>query len=105
MTTPGIKRYDIAAAKLGESFVVMEKESPVGAWCKHEQVEAELSQQRGKAVAAAHVIIEAGIVPGVDSSCRCELCRAVAKAMAELDILADVKDRWWETAERGGNDA
>ncbi len=44
----------------------------------------------------AHVIVEFGIVPGLDGTCRCEMCRAVAKKMVEAGYLDCIRDRWWE---------
>ena len=46
--------------------------------------------------AAAHLIVESGIVPGVTTSCRCSECKMIAKKMDEAGYLSRVKDRWWE---------
>jgi hypothetical protein len=46
--------------------------------------------------AMAHVIVEAGVVPGISYPCRCEYCRSVAKSMAEAGYLNRVNDKWWE---------
>ena len=44
----------------------------------------------------AHVLLEAGVIPGIDNPCRCDDCRMVAKEMAEAGYLNDCTDRWWE---------
>ena len=49
-----------------------------------------------KGLAMAHVIVEAGIVPGVDYSCRCGECCDQANALDEAGYLDHVKDRWWK---------
>ncbi len=46
--------------------------------------------------ASAHLIVEAGVIPGISCSCRCSECRMVAVAMAEAGYLDRVTDRWWE---------
>lgn len=48
--------------------------------------------------AMSHVIVEAGIVPGIDYRCRCDECRAVAVGMAEAGYLDHVTDRWWDVS-------
>lgn len=55
----------------------------------YDELESEVS-------AMAHLIVEAGIVPGVDPPCRCDACRGQAKQMANAGYLAEVTDRWWE---------
>jgi hypothetical protein len=47
----------------------------------------------------AHVIIESGFVPGVDSDCRCDECQSVAKGMAGAGYLNRVKDQWWDNGD------
>lgn len=43
-----------------------------------------------------HVIIEAGIWPGLDYPCRCDQCRQVAAGMAAAGYVPGVsKDFWW----------
>ena len=49
--------------------------------------------------AAAHVIIESGVNPGVDYPCRCDECRLVAQKMDEAGYLEGVKDRWWDKSD------
>jgi len=44
-----------------------------------------------------HLVVEAGIVPGIDPPCRCELCKRAAQGLANAGYLADVNDRWWES--------
>lgn len=44
----------------------------------------------------AHVIVESGFIPGVDSACRCSECQYVAKGMANAGFLSRVKDQWWD---------
>lgn len=44
---------------------------------------------------AVHVIIETGVVPGIDSTCRCDACKDTAIAMDDSGFLEGVKDRWW----------
>jgi hypothetical protein len=63
-----------------------------------EKLQAELTTVRAESHAAAHVIIEAGLVPGLDLelACRCEQCKLVATRMAEAGYLDDLDDRWWE---------
>lgn len=56
-----------------------------------------LEQQSKLGAASAHLIVEAGIVPGITCSCRCEECRMVAQAMAEAGYLDRIKDRWWDS--------
>lgn len=46
----------------------------------------------------AHVIVESGFVPGVDSSCRCGECQEVARVMANAGYLNRVQDQWWTDA-------
>lgn len=46
--------------------------------------------------AFAHVIVESGFNPGVDSPCRCDECKTVCKGMDEAGYLGSVKDRWWD---------
>ena len=50
------------------------------------------------AMATAHVLIEAGVIPGVNVDCRCDECRLVAQAMDEAGYMDRVQDRWWEAA-------
>jgi hypothetical protein len=57
----------------------------------------ELDHQRDIADRQAHVIVEAGVVPG--EYCRCEACRSVAVAMDAAGFLEHVKDRWWRNDE------
>ena len=61
---------------------------------------------RDLACASAHVIIEAGIVPGVSYPCRCDECCMVARRMDDAGYLDDVPepDRWWKTPEKGASD-
>lgn len=47
----------------------------------------------------AHVIIETGFTPGVDSDCRCDECKAVCKGMAEAGYMARVEDWWWDDSD------
>ena len=49
--------------------------------------------------AAAHVIIEAGVIPGIDYPCRCQECLSVAVSMDDAGYLERVKDRWWLDAQ------
>lgn len=59
------------------------------------KLEAELTKNRDAAGAMAHIIMEAGIVPGEFPKCRCDECRSVAISMDEAGYLSHVKDRWW----------
>lgn len=45
--------------------------------------------------ASAHVIIRAGVIPGISYECRCDECRSVAKGMDSVGYLNEVQDRWW----------
>ena len=57
----------------------------------------QLEEVRETRNAMAHVIVEAGVVPGKDSTdCRCEECRHVAELMAEAGYLERVQDKWWK---------
>jgi phage terminase Nu1 subunit (DNA packaging protein) len=51
----------------------------------------------------AHVIVECGVCPGVDSPCICEACRRVAILLDEHGFVEDVEeeDRWWDQATEG----
>lgn len=71
------------------------------------QQRGEINRLRDRAIAMSHVIVEAGIVPGIDYPCRCDECRSVAVGMAEAGYLDNVKDRWWETEsqQHGGTNA
>lgn len=53
-------------------------------------------EKEALAFAMGHLIIEAGIAPGIDTHCRCEDCRMVAQSMADAGYLDSVSDRWWE---------
>ena len=53
-------------------------------------------RQTDIANANTHLIVEAGIIPGITCYCRCSECRLVAEAMDEAGYLTRVKDRWWE---------
>jgi len=60
----------------------------------------ELATQRNHlelGLATAHLLIEAGVVPGVSVPCRCEKCKLVAESMDDAGYMDDVRDRWWET--------
>ena len=46
--------------------------------------------------AMAHLIVEAGIIPGDDDMCRCEQCKMVAISMADAGYLDNIEDKWWE---------
>lgn len=52
-------------------------------------------KQNDAADRAAHLIVETGVVPGIDSTCRCDGCKKTAIAMDDAGYLEDVKDRWW----------
>ncbi len=43
-----------------------------------------------------HVIVEAGILPGIDYPCRCEACKWAATHMDDAGYMDDAKDHWWE---------
>lgn len=60
--------------------------------------EKECSELRKSRDAAHHVIVRAGVVPGIDIGdvCRCDQCRMVANQMAEAGYLDLIKNRWWE---------
>lgn len=62
---------------------------------------AEVSRYREQASELAHVVLEAGVVPGIrlGSGCRCDECRSVARQMASVGYLDGVEDRWWVQAE------
>lgn len=49
----------------------------------------------------AHVIVEAGIIPGCDYHCRCDACRRVVKAMDEAGFICvlETDERWWDESE------
>ena len=47
----------------------------------------------------AHVIIESGFTPGVDSPCRCDECKTVCKGMAEAGYMTREKDWWWDDSD------
>jgi hypothetical protein len=53
---------------------------------------------------SAHLIVEAGLIPGIDPTCRCEQCREVARRMAEAGYLDRIGDRWWEAALKKGGE-
>jgi hypothetical protein len=53
------------------------------------------SSTSAEAQAFAHVIIEAGVIPGISAACRCEECRLTAQKMDEAGYLDFVEDRWW----------
>lgn len=57
---------------------------------------AEIERLTKEGCAMGHVIVEAGINPGIDYSCRCEECRFVAVKLDEAGFVDDVKDRWWD---------
>lgn len=60
------------------------------------QQREEINRFRDEACAMAHVIVEAGIVPGVDFPCRCDECRLVAKKMDDAGYLDATTDKWWQ---------
>ena len=47
--------------------------------------------------AAAHVIVVAGIIPGISTACRCEECRLVAIKLDDAGYVGNIMDksRWW----------
>jgi len=53
------------------------------------------TERKKLADAMAHVVVEAGVVPGVSYGCRCEQCRLVAKSMDDAHYMDHVKDQWW----------
>ena len=53
--------------------------------------------------AESHVLIRCGVVPGIDSACRCDECWSVARSMSEAGYLDDVEDKWWEKEAIDGN--
>lgn len=59
-------------------------------------LQRQVSDKCDECAGFAHVIIESGFTPGVDSSCRCVECKAVCKGMAEAGYMARVKDWWWD---------
>ena len=71
----------------------------------HTRTVAALHKAQDAAQHAAHVIIEAGVVPG--TSCRCWECRTVAIGMADAGYLRGVPEaeRWWLDAERAAEEA
>jgi hypothetical protein len=60
------------------------------------KTQEKLRHVREEHAAACHVIIEAGVIPGISYPCRCMECRTVAIRMDEAGYLDNVKDRWWE---------
>lgn len=60
------------------------------------EVLRKIEKRLDEADACAHVIIEAGVIPGISYSCRCDECRLVAKSMDEAGYMDGVHDRWWE---------
>ena len=84
---------------------------------RHEKRVADLEQQLAEAWALsdkyreerddnAHVIVECGVCPGVDSNCTCDACRRVALSLDEAGFVEDVEadDRWWDEAAEAGGD-
>jgi hypothetical protein len=65
---------------------------------EYERLRAERDKYQNYANESAHVIVEAGVVPGVDYSCRCEQCRSIAQRMDEAGYLDRITDRWWKSA-------
>lgn len=64
-----------------------------------EQLLDELHSIREGAWASEHVILESGIVPGIDYLCRCDQCRKIVIAMCKAGYLDDVKEQWWKNNE------
>lgn len=62
-----------------------------------QEAEQRLAKAEETAMASAHLIVEAGIVPGVNVDCRCDECRLVAAKMDAAGYLRRVTDRWWES--------
>lgn len=54
-----------------------------------------LSEKQDECQDMAHVIIEAGVIPGEDYSCRCEQCANVARGMHDAGYIRAL-DEWWE---------
>lgn len=73
---------------------------------ERDRIAKDHGKQMRAAQAAAHVIIETCVVPGVDSPCRCDECRYVARALDDIGYLEDVADadRWWIQPKEGKSD-
>jgi len=59
----------------------------------------QISEKCDECCGMAHVIIESGFIPGVDSACRCGECQQVAKGMANAGYLSRVQDQWWDDSD------
>jgi len=75
-----------------------------------ERLEAELAASRKErerlrdtANTTAHVIVEAGVIPGIDYPCRCDECKVTAQAMDDAGYMDRIKaaERWWAEAAAG----
>lgn len=62
-------------------------------------LQEQLQLKQAECTAMAHVIVESGFVPGIDSACRCGECQQVCQRMADAGFLYKITDRWWEDAE------
>ena len=56
----------------------------------------EINDKCDECAGLAHVVVESGFNPGVDSPCRCDECKTVCKGMDEAGYLGSVKERWWD---------
>jgi hypothetical protein len=61
------------------------------------QLEMASDAYRRERDAAHHVIIEAGIKPGIDFPCRCDECATVARGMERAGYLQHDETKWWDS--------
>ena len=61
-----------------------------------DRLHEEIKRLTKEGCAMGHVIVEAGINPGIDYPCRCEECKLVAVKLDDAGFMDDVKERWWD---------
>jgi len=61
------------------------------------QLNYDVDAYRSERDAAHHVIIEAGIKPGIDFPCRCDECATVARGMERAGYLQHDETKWWDS--------